>query len=156
LRLYFKVETYKMDSAEAAFGIFSVSRYRCTKSDTLTKFICITPYQVQAAVDQFYFSISNNKGNPEAQDLSVELFSRLLKQIKNKSLKIPEVFGKPEYSTNLDELKFISGKIGLSNNFSRWDEFFEAFSNYSFYVLPVKKDVGFINIGVIKMHVLVH
>ena len=75
----------------------------------------MTPYQVQSAVGEFYFSISNNKGNESAQKFSVELFSKLLSQIENKSVDIPEIFTKPEYTPFLIKLKFISGEIGLSN-----------------------------------------
>jgi len=42
----YKTEIYKMKGPEEAFGIFSVSKYRCLDMPTLSEYTCRTKYQV--------------------------------------------------------------------------------------------------------------
>ncbi|KAF0151000.1 MAG: hypothetical protein FD143_2336 [Ignavibacteria bacterium] len=132
----FRVEFYRMIDPISAFGIFSVSHFKCGRQDTLSKYVCITPFQVQCALGRFYVSIANDKGNSEAERLTINLFEKILARSKEKLFEIPERFTKPEFASRLKNLKVIKGPLGFQNSFQAWSDKFEQFRNYTVYILP--------------------
>ncbi|MFC2133089.1 DUF6599 family protein [Bacteroidota bacterium] len=149
LEQHFRVEIYRMTDEEAAFGIFSVSRYKCDINDTLTNFICITPYQVQAAHGKYYISISNTTGSEEAMKLTIRLFEVILKKAGESKIVIPDLFASEILIPNMDKMKYIRGELGLMNAFPMWSDLFEGYSKYSFYILPVNNESGKIYLALI-------
>jgi len=146
----FRVEYYRMNDAKAAFGIFSVSRYKCSVNDTLTNFICITPYQVQAAVGKFYISVANDKGDNEAMDATTGLFEKILAKINEPVFEIPLLFESRGLSLYKSRMKFIKGALGIQNGFPNWSEMFEQFTKYEIYLAPVETEKGYAYISQIK------
>ncbi len=146
----FRVELYRMNDAKSAFGVFSVSRYKCNLNDTLTKYICRTPYQVQAAIGKFYVSITNDKGNKEVQYLTTDLFKNVLVKMEETVFELPTLFHEIIYDFYKNQMKFMKGKLGLQNGFPTWIEMFDNFSNYEIYLLPVELDNGYAYISQIK------
>lgn len=136
----FRVEFYKMIEEETAFGIFSISTHKCTLQDTLTKWICITPFQVQAAVGKFYISIANEKGNKTTEKLSIELLQIILSKQKEKLFILPDSIARLTDAKNINKVKFIKGDLGLQNGFPEWQDLFANFKNYTIYILPLDND----------------
>ncbi len=58
----FKTEIFKMNGPEEAFGIFSVSKYRCLSTPDLAEYSCQTKYQLQFSKGPYYISIINAAG----------------------------------------------------------------------------------------------
>lgn len=131
----FRVEFYRMIDPVSAYGIFSVSHFKCGKRDTLSKFVCITPFQVQCALGRLYVSIANDKGTKEARLLTIKLFEIILSRSKETLFKIPARFSKPEFASQLKNLKVIKGALGFQNGFPTWYEKFEQFNNCTVYLL---------------------
>jgi hypothetical protein len=148
----FRVEVYRMSDEKAAFGIFSVSRFKCAVSDTLTKYICITPYQVQTALGKFYISIANDKGNREAQNLTVKLFGTILTRVNETAMELPSLFTKKIFDSYKNKMKFMRGKLGLQNGFPNWSDLFENYNNYEIYLLPVENENDYAYIAQIKFN----
>ena len=146
----FRIEFYRMNDSKSAFGIYSVSKYKCSKNDTLTKFICITPYQIQSALGNIYVSLANDKGNNEAVNLSLKLFNNILSRAIDNLFDIPDYFKKDSLKTFINNLKFIRGKLGLQNGFPGWCDLFDQFQNYELYVLPFEKEKGYTYISQIE------
>jgi hypothetical protein len=149
-KIKFRVEFYRMKDYAAAFGIFSVSRFNCQTKDTITKYICITPYQVQAALGKYYISIANEKGTNEARNLGIDLFGKILAKHKGNSFQLPEPFTITGLTKYLDNIKFFRGTLGLQNGLSLWVDFFESFSNYEITALPIESGDGYLNFALIK------
>lgn len=143
----FRVEVYGMTSVDAAFGIYSINKFNCVTTDTLVKYICITPNHLQAAVGRFYISISNQSGDRNAQEYSLLLFESLLAKIELKNFMLPKYFQQTQFEEYQNQIKFMKGKLGLQNGFPRWDKFFNEFSNYEIFLLPIKVEGGFINVA---------
>lgn len=139
-----RVEYYRMKDSDAAFGIFSVSRFKCNIKDSLTTFSCITPYQVQCALGRFYISITNDKGSLTAQSLSLKLFQMILAKSKDKLFKLPGQFNSPVYAKYTDEIKLFRGTLGLQNGFPSWIDLFERFSGYEITLLPIEDGEGYL------------
>jgi len=134
----FRVEIYKMNSPAAAYGIFSVSRYKCDINDTLTKFICITKYQTQAAHGCYYISVANTKGTSEAGIITTELFSKIILKIEPLPFHLPDIFNNPALVPFTDKGKYINCSLGLQNGFPKWYDKFENYDGYNFFVIPCK------------------
>ena len=146
----FRIEFYRMNDAKSAFGIYSVSQYKCDKNDSLTKFICITPYQIQSALGKIYVSVANNKGNNESVNLSLQLFNNILSRTTETIFDIPDYFKNDSLKTFIYKLKFIKGKLGLQNGFPAWSDLFDQFRNFEIYVLPFEKEKGYVYFSQIK------
>lgn len=143
----FRVEIYKMLSEKSAFGIFSVSRFKCSQEDTLTKFICITQYQVQAAVGRFYISISNERGDVISKNSMLGLFTKVLSKTNETIFNLPERFKNNLFSPYLSNMKLIKGTLGIQNGFPNWLELFDGLFDYTIYILPIETENGYINIS---------
>jgi len=139
-QINFRVEFYRMINPVSAYGIFSVSHFKCSKRDTLSRFVCITPFQVQCALGRFYVSIANDKGTKEAELLTIKLFEIVLSRSKEALFEIPARFSKPEFASQIQNLKVIKGALGFQNGFPTWLEKFDQFSKYTVYLLT--KDVS--------------
>lgn len=134
----FRVEFYRMNDAEAAFGIYSINHYKCTYEDTLTKFICIAPYQVQSALGRFYVSIANAKGGKTADSLNVEIFAKILSKINERLFELPLEIVKQNYSpSELSKLKFVKGVLGLQNIFPEWIGALGDYDHYKLFALSI-------------------
>jgi len=149
-KVKFRIEYYRMIDPAAALGIFSVSRFKCDLTDALTKYICITPYQVQTALGRFYISIANNKGTKEAQEFEVELLKKILDKSNEKLFDLPEPFSKPAFEKYSGKLKLFRGILGLQNGLPQWEDYFENLSNYEIIVLPFENKDGYLNFARIK------
>lgn len=134
-QINFRVEFYRMTDPTSAYGIFSVSHFKCGKRDTLSKYVCITPFQVQCALGRFYVSIANDKGTKEAELLTIKLFEIILNRSKETVFEVPARFSKLEFTSQIQTLKVIKGTLGFQNGFPTWLEKFEQFSNYTVYLL---------------------
>lgn len=149
-KIKFRVEFYRMKDSAAAFGIFSVSHFKCQIKDTITKYICITPYQVQAALGNYYISIANENGTRAARDLGIELFKHILAKHDVNFYEMPEAFTKHNLVKYSDKLKFFRGILGLQNGMPLWSDFFEQFSDYEITLLPIETSDGYVNYALVK------
>lgn len=146
----FKVDIYCMESPEAAYGIYSVSRFRCLYSNLLNENDCVTPYQYIAAKGNYFLSIANNTGSEPDQEKSLKIARKYLDQVDEARLQVPEIFSHSLFDQGLDYMKLILGPLGMQNGFVRWDGLFAEFSDYEVWVMPVEVNDTRFNIGFIK------
>ncbi|MCU7497465.1 MAG: hypothetical protein HF314_02615 [Ignavibacteria bacterium] len=145
-----KLEIYRMKDPAAAYGIFSVSRFKCSQKDSLSRFSCISGYQVQAACGRYYVSAINENGTLQEQELCCSLVRLILGQIKEDSLEFPGLFQEKVFQPYINELKFFNGKLGVQNGFPAWSDQFDRYGKFSMYLLPIETPSGFINASKIK------
>ena len=122
----FKIEYYRMKNAAAAFGIYSVSIFKCGKQNAISKFCCITPYQIQSALGRFYISISNETGKAETNKHALELFSAIKKKCNEPDFVLSELLQKIIEKKKVNEIKYFRGKLGIQNGVPEWTELFEG------------------------------
>lgn len=147
----FKIEIFQMNNNEAAFGIFSVLRRRCTNTERLTLHHCITKHQIQIAIGKFYISIINENGTDEQQKLSRSLAEIIQKKIKHKtSINYPTLLQNKLFSDHLNKLLFVKGPLGLQNGFTEWIDFFDGILLNGIYILPVKMEKGDFVVSIIR------
>lgn len=126
-----KAEVYRMKDPEAAFGIFSVSRFRCNGGAKLTEHICRSAYQLQFCKGPFYVSIINDTGSDDDQKLSAELARLMIENIPEQSFD-PGGF----YNESLDEetmrgAVLVRGPLGIYNGIPGLSEKLGRATEYS-------------------------
>ena len=140
--LLFKVDIYEMKDSVAAYGIFSISSLRCQKEKDLSVINCITPRQIQFAAGRFYVSISNIRGDTNAQSGGIELAKRLLKKNVFTPYTPPPIFHSGLIADYQSDIKVIAGPLGLQNGYPDWSDWFEGCSSYFITMLENRDDNG--------------
>jgi hypothetical protein len=133
----FRIELYQMQSTEAAFGIFSISRHDQLHMDSLTRYCSQTPHQIRIALGVFYISIANDGGTPEEQSFSKQLAHKYLAKINTNGFQLPKFFTGSVYRPYINGLKYVRGKLGIQNGFPEWENLFDGIAFSSLYILPV-------------------
>jgi hypothetical protein len=134
----FKVDFYKMDNPKAAFGIYSISTFNCSFSDSLTEFACVTSFQVQLAIGDYYIQIVNEKGDYPSTELNKKIAKIILQKYSGFKLELPALFLSKAFKPFLSTLKYLQGKLGIQNGLPDWEVYFEKITDYSLYVLPAE------------------
>ena len=136
----YKVDIYKMNDAGAAFGIFSISQYKCSDK-SICKYSCVTEYQVQAAKGSYFISITNEKGTSEEQEFCIKLADKIISKINENDYILPPCFNITIFK--LSQVKFVNGILGVQNAFADWEEFFKNYEKFSFHVVDLEDNGKF-------------
>lgn len=126
-----KVEVYRMTDAEAAFGIFSVSRFRCNGGAKLTDYYCRSAYQLQLCKGPYYVSIINSDGTKEEQAVSDDIARALLSAIDAPSFD-PNQFSSEEVSVEtMKSAVLVRGSLGVFNGVPSLTEIMGGAAGYT-------------------------
>jgi len=146
----FKIELYKMINPNSAFGIYSVSHFKCDNKSDKINFTCITPYQIQCAAGDYYISIININGSEEEQKLSLIIFEKVFAKLVYKEIELPELFKQKDLVSEIEKIKYIKGSLGLQNGMIEWLDQFEGLNGFEIFLLPLEMNRAVINIAQIN------
>jgi len=110
-----KIEFYCMSDAEAAFGIFSVSRFRCNGGPKLTDHQCRSAYQLQFCKGRYYVSIINNTGTDAEQKTANEIAAHLIRNISDPPFDPVQFFEGGLDDETMKSAVLIRGPLGIYN-----------------------------------------
>jgi hypothetical protein len=111
----FLTEIYRMTGPEEAFGIYSVSRYRCMNTTSLSPFSCQTPYQWQICKGPYYISIVNSTGSSTDSIASLKIGQAIVRKISESAADIRYYLpGVSTESINREAL-LVRGELGFMN-----------------------------------------
>ncbi len=126
----YKTEIYKMNGPEEAFGIFSVSKYRCKSMPPLSFFTCQTRYQLQICSGPYYVSIINNSGNKTDSIATLNIAEAIISKITEPSANLSSYLP----GISLEDIKsktiLAKGKLGLMNGAPDWEDYFKNLTGY--------------------------
>jgi hypothetical protein len=132
----YKTEIYRMNGAEEAFGIFSISRYKCLGRPPLSPFTCYNKYQLQVCTGEYYISIINSSGSQTDSLASVTIAESIVGKIKGLSVDLSGYLpGWPEESLN-NSAVLARGKLGVMNGSPDWEDYFKGIADYSLVIYP--------------------
>ncbi len=131
----YKVEVYMMNNPEAAFGIYSVSVFRCDTSGHIDDYSCQTDYQLQMCKGQYYISIINNSGKYDAAGQSIKLASELQALIQGDSFVLSDFIKDISVIEDRKKTTLIKGELGLFNGAYDWYDILQGAYNYTGLVL---------------------
>jgi hypothetical protein len=126
-----KVEVYRMRDQEAAFGIFSVSRFRCNGGAKLTDHYCRSAYQLQVCKGPYYISIINSDGTKEEQSLSDEIARLLLADIVAPSFTADQFFPDGASEEMMKSAVLVRGSMGIFNGVPSLSEIIGGAAGYT-------------------------
>lgn len=149
-QIHFTVNIYQMNDSASAFGIYSISKYKCSKVDSICLFNCISNFQFQITKGKYYIQIINNKGNNSAQDISKKIAVILLAKTDLQDIRLPQLFQNELLSKGIDQLKYMNGILGIQNGYPDWIDHFTNATNFSLYLLPVEENDNLLIISLIE------
>ncbi|MCU0379397.1 MAG: hypothetical protein MUC78_14180 [Bacteroidales bacterium] len=126
-----RVEIYRMKDKEAAFGIFSVSRFRCNGGPKLTDHMCRSAYQLQFCMGPFYVSIVNDTGSEADLRVSNEVTRYLLGQIVDPPFNPAEFFATGVNDEAMKSAVLVRGPLGLYNGIPTLSDIMGEATGYS-------------------------
>jgi len=126
-----KVEIYRMNDPEAAFGIFSVSRFRCNGGEKLTEHICRSSYQLQFCKGPFYVSIINDTGTEADRHVSDEIARKIIGHIADTRFDPAEFFPFAVDEETMKSAVLVKGPLGLYNGVPSLYQDLEGAADYS-------------------------
>ncbi|HNS16708.1 MAG TPA: hypothetical protein PKI34_02670 [Bacteroidales bacterium] len=135
----FTAEAYWMEDSRAAFGIFSVNRYRCTLNDSLAIPHCISPYQVLAVLGKYYLVLSDQEGSEAFAQIATKQLQSLQHRYLSDSIPLPEFFTGQEVR---NRVKYLEGPLGILNGYPALSGLFEPFQAFSLFLLPLEGQHG--------------
>jgi len=135
-RSKFKVEVYKMNDPEAAFGIFSVSRFRCLHRPPVALLTCRNKYQLQVCRGQYYINIINQSGTPADSAVSVTLAMKLVSQIKDEDFNPAVSFPGSTAADLQNNAYLVKGRLGIQNSVPAAEKYLSGARNYSALIYP--------------------
>jgi hypothetical protein len=125
------VEIYRMKDDEAAFGIFSVSRFRCNGGPKLTDHMCRSAYQLQFCKGPFYVSIINDTGNESDIRLSNEITIYLLERITEPPFSPDKFFAAGVNEEAMKSAVLVRGPLGVFNGIPTLSDILGEGTGYS-------------------------
>ncbi len=131
----YKTEIYKMSDPEAAFGIFSVSKYRCLSMPPLTDFTCQTRYQFQICKGRYYVSIINGTGTGSDTIASLRIGTIIADKIKETEVDLTAFLpGVPPEA--IQKNSFLArGRLGIVNGSPDLEDYFKEVTGYTAVIL---------------------
>jgi hypothetical protein len=135
-------EVFRMNSPEAAFGVFSLTRQGCAAGDSIAPYQCLSPFQVQVVAGSYYISVSNEKGSSKETGEATELARILVSRIGEAAYEPPHPLNDHIFSAFLPQLQIIKGIIGIENGKPGWETYFDGAGKFTLHVLPVTVDSG--------------
>ncbi|MDA3835835.1 MAG: hypothetical protein PF495_20885 [Spirochaetales bacterium] len=127
----YKLEVYKMDDRASAFGIYSVSVFRCDTSGHIGDYSCQSDYQLQFCKGPYYVSIVNDAGNSEAVQESAMMAGILESMIQETSFVISDFMHGIPFEEEIIKTTLVKGELGLYNGANEWSELLQDAENYS-------------------------
>lgn len=109
----YTIDIYELPTPEDAFGIYSMHVFECEKSDCDNTINCLSPYQLQAVVDNKYISVVFASGSEAARGGAGEVMDRFVEKETDSVLSIPVILiPHPPYSA---VIKYLRGPLSISS-----------------------------------------
>ena len=140
MRGKYKTEIYKMNGPEEAFGIFSVSKYRCLNMPALSEFTCRTKYQLQICKGPYYISIINTSGTRSDSLASSRIGRIITNKVSDNDIDLSKYL--PGIQDDLLKTRcfLAKGRLGIVNGDPDLEDYFKGTEKYT--AVIVKGDTG--------------
>ncbi len=123
------IEVYNMQDAAAAFGIFSLKKYRCIEMQGPTPHYCETGHQILLGKGNYFISIAMAKSSEKEKAQAREIANLLISNIpENLDFNPSNVYG---YNSQEKDFRLFRGKLGFQNGLLEWEQLLEGYNNYT-------------------------
>src|SRR5512140_1987026 len=135
----YKVEIFRMTGTEEAFGIFSVSKYRCIHTPDLAKYSCQTKYQLQFCKGSYYISIINGTGNSRDSSAMLHLGKIISNKISESEFDPGVYFPGFPIDSSVKDILLAKGRLGIVNGYPDLEDYFKGITGYTAVILRIKE-----------------
>jgi hypothetical protein len=132
----YKTEIYQMTGPEEAFGIFSVSKYKCRSMPPISPFTCQTRYQLQICAGPYYISIINGSGSKTDSIASLRIGEAIVNRIKEPSADFSSYLPGVSNEEIRSSAILAKGKLGIMNGAPDWEDYFKDCTGFCLVILP--------------------
>jgi hypothetical protein len=136
---HYKCEVFRMNGPEEAFGIFSVSKFKCSGMPPVAIYTCQTRFQLQICKGPYYISIINSAGTIADSLLSLRIGDILSRQIKDPSVDLNSFIPGMEPVDFSRNTVLAKGKLGLMNGATIWEDYFKDVTGYCALIISAKE-----------------
>lgn len=123
-------DIYEMVNAEAAFGMFSTLRGRCSSTLPGTAWHCVTPEQILFAKGKYLVSVVPYDRSSETRDAAMKAARALAGRIREAEYRVPKPFGDAPFSTSTKTLRFIRGPLAMQSVLGDWLPWFDGIDRF--------------------------
>jgi hypothetical protein len=135
----FKTSIFRMNGSEEAFGIFSISRFRCKSMPPISFYTCQTPYHLQICKGPFYISIINSTGSKTDSIASCRIGEAIVSKISEPDVDLSVYLPGIKQDIINNSVTFVKGKLGLVNGAPLWEDYFSGVTGFSAVILTENK-----------------
>lgn len=128
---YYKTEIYKMTGPEEAFGIFSVTKFRCLDMPPLSGFTCRSKYQLQICKGPYYISIINRTGTRSDSIASSKIGGIIIGKINDKEVDLLQYLPGIQEELLKTSCFLAKGRLGIVNGSPDLEDFFQEITDYT-------------------------
>jgi len=121
---YYKCEVFRMNGPEEAFGIYSVSKFKCPGSSDAAPYTCLNKYQLQICKGNYYISIINRNGTSADSLVAVKTAKILSGKINDPSFDLKTFLPDMDTEAIRGSAVLAKGKLGLANGATDWEDYF--------------------------------
>ena len=114
LDMEYTLDIYEMPTPEDAYGIYSVHIFKCLQADTDDGINCLSTYQLQTIVSNYYISLVFTSGSEKARTNAKVLLQHYAADIKGDNIVFPEQIKASLTLPYSGVLKFLRGRISIS------------------------------------------
>lgn len=127
----YKLEIYKMSDPESAFGIYSVSKFRCpAMPPDLSDFACLSKYQLQICKGAFYINIINRTGSSADSTASVKIGKIIADKIIDTKPDFSSFMAGETTETIRNNYILVKGRLGIINGAPDLEDLFTGITDY--------------------------
>ncbi|MDP4223039.1 MAG: hypothetical protein Q8868_06985 [Bacteroidota bacterium] len=137
----YKIEVYKMSGPEEAFGIFSVSKYRCTGTLPFARFSCQTRYQLQFCKGPWYVSVINRNGTLQDSLIMIRISIVIAGKIPEPDIDLSGLLPSDLIDPVKNNCVLAEGRLGIVNGHPELEDYFKDLSGYTAMILDEKDNV---------------
>lgn len=134
-----QVDVYRMKSASAAFGVFSIARSRCGGTLKSARWSCVNDNQVQFCKGPYFVNITVMDRAAQSRDASRRAAEILLSRMKEKDFTLP---GGLIASADASAPRYVRGPLALAQTEADWLPLFEGIGRFDLYVVPYGEQSG--------------
>jgi len=136
----YKIEIYKMNNPESAYGIFSVSRFRCRTRPAIADYTCQNKYQLQICSGSYYISVINESGTGADSAAAIMIGKKIVEKLSEPSADLSPFFPGIPVETVRNESYMVKGRLGVINGAPDTEKYLKGLEGYTALILntPVK------------------
>lgn len=126
----FKVEVFHMRGREEAYGIYSVSIFKCDRQGLAGDFFCESQYQYMMCKGDYYINVINNSGTPEGLAAAREIGLVIGGMVSGDSFDISDFFPENDLSA-CTGFVLVKGDLGLYNGALDFEDMLGEYEDYT-------------------------